>query len=200
MKLYNFVKRDQLAESKICMPIIARYGTGGNTPLVLEDKYELCASGVRPVQGNGDGICPENEGLQRCDGSHSRGGIDLSKSVRRLMPIECERLQGMPDDWTNLGDWVDENGKKHKEADSPRYRALGNGIALPFWEWLLGRISDQYDRPATLGSLFDGIASFPLAWSKFNGRENCLWSSEIEQFPIAVAKKHFHEGEETITA
>ena len=116
------------------------------------------------------------------------------------MPIECERLQGMPDDWTNLGDWVDENGKKHKEADSPRYRALGNGIALPFWEWLLGRISDQYDRPATLGSLFDGIASFPLAWSKFNGRENCLWSSEIEQFPIAVAKKHFHEGEETITA
>ena len=128
----------------------------------------------------------------------SGGGIEMVKTVRRLTPLECERLQGMPDDWTNLGDWTDENGKKHKEADSPRYRALGNGVALPFWEWLLGRISAKYDRPATLGSLFDGIASFPLAWSKFNGKENCLWSSEIEPFPIAVAKKHFPEGEEII--
>lgn len=102
----------------------------------------------------------------------------------------------MPDGWTDIGDWVDEKGKKHKAADSPRYKALGNGIALPFWEWLLGRISAQYDRPAALGSLFDGIASFPLAWSKFNGKENCLWSSEIEQFPIAVAKKHFPDTEE----
>lgn len=43
MKLYNFVKRDQLAESEICMPIIARYGTGGgNTPLVLMEKEVLC--------------------------------------------------------------------------------------------------------------------------------------------------------------
>ena len=115
------------------------------------------------------------------------------------MPIECERLQGMPDNWTNLGDWVDENGKTHREADSPRYKALGNGVALPFWEWLLGRISAEYDRPATLGSLFDGIASFPLAWSKFNGKENCIWASEIEPFPIAVSKKHFPEGEEIIS-
>ena len=127
------------------------------------------------------------------------GGIDLSKNVRRLMPIECERLQGMPDNWTKLGDWVDENGKTHREADSPRYKALGNGVALPFWEWLLGRISAEYDRPATLGSLFDGIASFPLAWSKFNGKENCIWASEIEPFPIAVSKKHFPEGEEIIS-
>lgn len=43
MKLYNFVKRDQLAESEICMPIIARYGTGGgNTPLVLMEKEVVC--------------------------------------------------------------------------------------------------------------------------------------------------------------
>lgn len=108
MKLYNFVKRDQLAESEICMPIIARYGTGGgNTPLVLMENdmsyqnrtgtlspgahagryngqdayndmlvtnYELCASGVRSLQGNRDGISPENEGLQGCNGSHSRRG------------------------------------------------------------------------------------------------------------------------------
>ena len=53
--------------------------------------------------------------------------------VRRLTPLECERLQGFPDGWTDIGDWVDSKGKKHKgESDSPRYKALGNSIALPF--------------------------------------------------------------------
>ena len=40
--------------------------------------------------------------------------------VRRLTPLECERLQGFPDGWTDIGDWVDSKGKKHKAADSPR--------------------------------------------------------------------------------
>jgi len=52
--------------------------------------------------------------------------------VRRLTPLECERLQGFPDGWTDIGDWTDSRGKKHKAADSPRYKALGNSIALPF--------------------------------------------------------------------
>lgn len=77
--------------------------------------------------------------------------------VRRLTPLECERLQGYPDGWTDIGEWTDSKGKKHKDADSPRYKALGNSIAVPFWFWLLRRISAQYERPATLGSLFDGI-------------------------------------------
>ena len=111
--------------------------------------------------------------------------------VRRLTPLECSRLQGMPDGWCDIGDWVDENGKKHKDADSPKYKALGNGIALPFWAWLLKRISAQYEHPATLGSLFDGIGSFPLAWARLNGPENCRWASEIEQYSIAVCKAHF---------
>ena len=101
----------------------------------------------------------------------------------------------MPSGWTDIGDWIDENGKKHKAADSPRYKALGNGVALPHWAWLLKRISSQYERPATLGSLFDGIGSFPLAWARLNGPENCRWSSEIESFPIAVCKKHFGDEE-----
>ena len=49
----------------------------------------------------------------------------ISRSiVRRLTPLECERLQGFPDGWTDIGEWYDSKGKKHKEADSPRYKAL----------------------------------------------------------------------------
>lgn len=117
--------------------------------------------------------------------------------VRRLTPKECERLQNFPDLWTSIGDWVDSKGKLHKgDADSPRYKALGNSIALPFWDWLLGRISAQYDRPATLGSLFDGIGGFPLCWEKHNGKGTALWASEIEEFPIAVTKLRFPENDD----
>ena len=73
--------------------------------------------------------------------------------VRRLTPLECERLQGYPDGWTDIGEWVDSNGKKHKNADTPRYKALGNSIALPFWEWLAKRICSYYDRPVEMASL-----------------------------------------------
>jgi DNA (cytosine-5)-methyltransferase 1 len=112
--------------------------------------------------------------------------------VRRLTPLECERLQGYPDGWTDIGDWVDSKGKTHKgESDSPRYKALGNSIALPFWEYLAEKMCAQYDRPTTMASLFDGIGGFPLVFS----RHGCtpVWASEIEEFPIAVTKLRFPE-------
>lgn len=111
--------------------------------------------------------------------------------VRRLTPMECERLQGFPDHWTDIGEWTDEKGKKHKDADSPRYKALGNSIALPFWDWMLRRMARYLPDGATLGSLFDGISGFNVCWARIHGAECCRWSSEIEQFPIAVTKKHF---------
>lgn len=114
--------------------------------------------------------------------------------ARRLTPLECERLQGYPDGWTNIGKWIDGSGKKHRSSDSGRYIALGNSIALPFWFWLLRRISAQYERPAMLGSLFDGIGGFPLCWERCNGKGTALWASEIEEFPMAVTKKRFGEG------
>lgn len=116
--------------------------------------------------------------------------------VRRLTPLECERLQGFPDGWTDIGEWVDSNGKKHKDADSPRYKALGNSIATgpnSYWKFILKRISAQYDREATLGSLFDGIGGFPLVWEQINGKGSARWASEIEEFPIAVTKLRFPE-------
>lgn len=113
--------------------------------------------------------------------------------VRRLTPMECERLQGFPDHWTDIGEWIDEKGKKHKDADSPRYKALGNSIALPFWDWMLRRMARYLPEGATLGSLFDGIAGFPLIWERIHGRGTARWASEIEPFPIAVTKRWFGE-------
>lgn len=113
--------------------------------------------------------------------------------VRRLTPLECERLQGFPDHWTDIGEWIDEKGKKHKDADSPRYKALGNSIALPFWDWMLRRMARYLPEGATLGSLFDGISGFPLIWERIHGKGTARWASEIEQFPIAVTKKWFGE-------
>lgn len=114
--------------------------------------------------------------------------------VRRLTPLECERLQGYPDGWTDIGAWTDSKGKLHKEcSDTARYRALGNSIALPPWRWILGRMALWLKQPATLGSLFDGIGGFPLLWEEINGTGSCLWASEIDEFCIAVTKKRFRE-------
>ena len=96
--------------------------------------------------------------------------------------------------------YTDEEGRKRRCADSARYKALGNSIAVGyannqsgFWMWLMKRISATYERSATLGSLFDGIGGFPLAWEFYNGKGSALWASEIESFPIQVTKERFKE-------
>ena len=108
--------------------------------------------------------------------------------VRRLTPLECERLQGYPDGWTDIGEWTDSNGKKRQTSDAARYKALGNSIALPPWKWVLKRLCACYERDATMASLFDGIGGFPYLWEQLNGKGTCLWASEIEEFPMAVTK------------
>ena len=113
--------------------------------------------------------------------------------VRRLTPRECERLQGYPDGWTDIGDWTDSNGKKRQTSDAARYKALGNSIALPPWKWVLKRLCACYERDATMASLFDGIGGFPYLWEQLNGKGTCLWASEIEEFPIAVTKVRIGE-------
>lgn len=144
-----------------------------------------------------------------CEGGETNGTLQAKESrgqslnlnntvrqnmvVRRLTPMECERLQGFPDHWTDIGEWRDSKGKLRKDADSPRYKALGNSIALPFWDFLAKRISAQYLRPVTMGSLFDGIGGFPLVFERHNGKGTARWASEIEEFPIAVTKLRFRE-------
>lgn len=145
-----------------------------------------------------------------CEGGETNGTLQAKESggqslnlnntvrqnmvVRRLTPMECERLQGFPDQWTDIGEWRDSKGKLRKPSDSPRYKACGNSIALPFWDFLAKRISAQYLRPVTMGSLFDGIGGFPLVFERHNGKGTARWASEIEEFPIAVTKLRFGEG------
>lgn len=127
--------------------------------------------------------------------AHASGGAEETLMhrmvVRRLTPLECERLQGFPDGWTDIGDYTDSTGKKRKTSDSARYKALGNSIALPFWRWMFGRMAAYLPEGATLGSLFDGIGGFPLCWEDVHGAGTAVWASEIEEFPIAVTKKRF---------
>lgn len=145
--------------------------------------------------------CTENPDINGTLQSKPNGGMSLNLQnvvrecsiVRRLTPLECERLQGFPCGWTDIGDWVDSKGKKQKTTDSARYKALGNSIALPPWKWVLKRLSAQYERDATMASLFDGIGGFPLIWEQLNGRGSCLWASEIDEFPIAVTRQRFGE-------
>lgn len=121
-------------------------------------------------------------------------GCVLNWIVRRLTPVECERLQGFPDGWTDIGEWVDENGKKHKPADSPRYKALGNSIALPQWYWIFQKMKPYIGENPTLGSLFDGIGGFPLVFESTYGDGTAIWASEVDSFCIAVTKKRFPEN------
>lgn len=121
------------------------------------------------------------------------GGTNQMGYVRRLTPLECERLQGFPDGWTDIGDWTDSNGKTHKAADSPRYRAIGNSIALPFWEWMANRMVQYIPGEATMGSLFSGIGGFELVFQRAGAIP--VWASEIDEFCIAVTKERFKESD-----
>ncbi len=94
--------------------------------------------------------------------SHANGGGQIavaqpSMQVRRLTPVECERLQGFPDNYTNIP-WR----KKDESPDGPRYKALGNSMAVPVMRWIGRRIKDvenpRNDKPPTGGGLTVGVA------------------------------------------
>ena len=154
------------------------------------ETYVVCG-----LDSNKNGFVEQAGALQaHASGGHTEFVTDKSATVRRLTPLECERLQGYPDGWTDIGEWTDSKGKQRQCTDTARYKALGNSIALPFWFWLLRRISALYPRPATLGSLFDGIGGFPLCWERCNGPGTALWASEIDDFAIAVTKRRFCDG------
>ena len=186
----------------------ARMGTGGNqVPLTDQDVTGTLSPGAHAGSYNGQdayndmlvcGASPDVAHTLRAKANCAyREDAETypvqNMVVRRLTPLECTRLQGYPDGWVDIGDWTDEKGKKHKDADSPKYKALGNSIALPFWDWMLRRMARYLPGGATLGSLFDGIAGFPLIWERIHGKSTARWASEIEPFPIAVTKKWFGE-------
>lgn len=172
----------------------AQWGTGGNNmPLVIEKK----AFAMQRI-----GEYKESEQASTMKSRDYKDATDLITEketknlrwiVRRLTPLEDERLQGFPDGWTDIGDWIDENEKKHKTSDAARYKALGNSIALPQWYWICQKMKPYIGENPTLGSLFDGIGGFPLVFESTYGDGTAIWGSEIEPFCVAVTKKHFPE-------
>ena len=177
----------------VCPTVTARWGTGGgNTPIVVRQTFnEQSFSHYKESD--------KCSTLKAKAGNVGNGSECLIAEkairwiVRRMTPVECERLQDFPDGYTDIGDWTGSKGKKHKYADSPRYKALGNSIALPQWFWLVQKMRPYLKEKPTLGSLFDGLGGFPLVWQRAYGEGTARWASEIEEFPMAVTKRRFGE-------
>lgn len=171
----------------------AQCGSGGNNmPLVAEKALTPWDTQSRRVYSE-NGFFPALAAREHA-GQNQQTVLcktTLCWIVRRLTPTEGERLQGFPDGWTDIGEWVDSKGKRHKPADSPKHKALGNSIALPQWWWITCKMARYLPEHAALGSLFDGIGGFPLVWETLHGKGTAVWASEIEEFPIAVTKARF---------
>jgi len=169
-------------------------GDGETAPTITGDHNGHISDYTALCVGNGQmcniSMAPVANSLN-CMHEDSETYLMQNSLVRRLTPDENASLQGFPRNWCNIGDWIDSKGKKHRDSDAVKYRAFGNSLALPFWQWLAYKISEQYDRPVEIASLFGGIGGFPLVFTRAGGR--AVWASEIEEFPIAVTKLRFPE-------
>jgi len=100
--------------------LTSRMGTGGNN-----------VSGVATIKAYdefNDSIGDTHHTLR--SGTKQSTGVIMDSNVRRLTPVECERLQGFPDDWTA------------GQSDSTRYKQMGNAVAVPVVEWIVQNIVD----------------------------------------------------------
>ena len=105
-------------------------GTGRGTPIIpVQDAVQ-----VQWASGGGQVENPTAQAL-RSNAEHNYQFVRQTMHVRRLTPVECERLQGFPDGWTD----IKPGGKD--TPDSPRYKALGNSMAVPVMRWIGMRIA-----------------------------------------------------------
>ena len=122
------------------------------------------------------------------DINHTGGVINPAQAmaVRRLTPRECERLQGFSDDHT-LIPW---RGKPADQCpDGPRYKALGNSMAVPCMAWIGKRIAAQEMFPLRYLSVCSGIEAASVAWEPLGWQPAAF--SEVEKFPSAVLAHHW---------
>jgi site-specific DNA-cytosine methylase len=121
-------------EDGIVPTVISRYGTGGgNVPMIFEE--QPIAYSVREDAKANTFSATETETSLTLQGHlpspqshHAQLFLAETSTVRRLTPVECERLQGFPDDWTS------------GQADSNRYKQMGNAVAVPVVEWIISRM------------------------------------------------------------
>jgi len=106
-------------------------GGGGDKAHVLTFAQDH-AAGIKQSEISGT---LTKEGPSGSAGGNGAEVLMLTSAVRRLTPVECERLQGFPDNYTNIP-W---RGKP-TSPDGPRYKALGNSMAVPVMRWIGERI------------------------------------------------------------
>lgn len=162
VKVYDMTHANHvIRESDKCPTLLARMGTGGNqVPLVLSENgtdraievdrspplktttpiYCLAENtiGRKPENGgNGIGVNEDTSFTLNATGVH---GIATESAVRKLMPVECESLQGFPDNWTQ----IPYRGKPAEQCpDAPRYKAIGNSWCVPVVRWIGQRIEKE---------------------------------------------------------
>lgn len=122
--------------------LIARMGTGGgNVPLVIvEPTYCIAENSIGRKLENGCNGKGWLEGVSYTLNATGVHGVSYGNVVRRLTPVECERLQGFPDNWTR----IPYRGKAEEDCpDSPRYKAIGNSWAVPVARWIGERIQKE---------------------------------------------------------
>ena len=120
------------------MPMLMRMREGkpggGKGPLISEDKSLTIATAndqvlfVQAYDEFNDSVGDTHHTLR--SGTKQSTGVITESQVRRLTPVECERLQGFPDNWTE------------GQSDSARYKQMGNAVAVPVVEWIIGNICD----------------------------------------------------------
>ena len=111
----------------------ARMGTGGgNMPLIFDNSDE---SKVYEPKSAFEENWAESEvkNALRANASKSSHAV-VSATVRRLTPMECERLQGFPDSWTKF------DAEGNEVTDGHRYKQMGNAVAVPVVEWIGRRL------------------------------------------------------------
>jgi len=127
-----------------------------------------------------------NETAPRLTGGQDHQMCHTGMAVRRLTPKECERLQGFPDNWT-LIPW---RGKPAEQCpDGPRYKALGNSMAVPCMAWIGSRIAAQESGPLRYLSVCSGIEAASMAWEPLGWQPAAF--AEVEKFPSAVLAHHW---------
>jgi DNA (cytosine-5)-methyltransferase 1 len=106
-------------------------GVNGCGPTVMQ----AMAYGIsnQPTPKFGEDVCPSLDA--KASGGGRMEAVASAMQVRRLTPVECERLQGFPDGYTNIA-WR----KRNEAPDGPRYKALGNSMAVPCMRWIGERI------------------------------------------------------------
>lgn len=122
---------------EVCQTVTSRWGTGGgNVPLVqaysLREDAKANNFSATPLH-----VTPALQALRpSVQSHHAQTFIADTMAVRRLTPVECERLQGFPDNYTNIP-WQN----KPESPDSHRYKAMGNSMAVPVMNWIGKRIN-----------------------------------------------------------